>query len=42
MLSLLSKKRDPTTSTKRKAVRRDFGNNYDREDSVEDASIEDD
>ena len=42
MLSLFSKKRDPTTSTKRKAVRRDLGNIYDLEDSDEDASVEDD
>lgn len=42
MLSLMSKKRDPTTSMKLKAVRREQGKIFERDDSDEDASVEDD
>ena len=38
----MTKKIDPTTSAKRKAVRRDMKNIFERVDSDEDASVEDD
>ena len=38
----MSEKRVPTTSAKRKAVQRDLGKFFDREDSDEHASVEDD